>query len=500
MKMIIVTATLLKADGKPAVSKGLSLELCHTSDGKWRPLQHQKTTSTGTIIFRLSMQKINQHYAPLVRLSSDGQAIAEGGNLSYNNFSSTLICQFGNIALPSVVVKARRPIGVVGSQNLVTSSLKTARSPLVRPPIVGNVEDSTLTGRGTIDSPDQATVDFNAERISLLADIAAYQKDLTTKENQLTQLRNTVTSSKSQVATLSAEAEGYRNNLNARETELTQSQDRAASLELQIETLNNDKLTDAANRESLLAEIDIYKNDLTLKEDELTQSRDQITSLESQVATLNEAELINMKTKESLLADIALYKNNLTTKENELTYSRDKITSLESQVATLSSENEALARQNTAVTSPITAIAANIGSQIYQANENLKDKANPYKVGNIQVELHGALSDDGNSMTLWNLADIKGGGTDKGSVVTLDIEENTTASAADNTIVIPDVTGLTESVVKRLLASIGLKLDSVARSVSEDSGLTIGQSISQAPAASTAVSQGATVLVVFATP
>jgi len=499
MKMIIVTATLLKADGKPAVSKGLSLELCHTSDGKWRPLQHQKTTSTGNIIFRLPMQKINQHYAPLVRLSSDGQAVAEGGNLSYNNFSSTLICQFGNIALPSVVVKAR-PIGVVGSRNLATSNLKTARSSLVRPPIVGNVEDSTLTGRGTIDSPDQATVDFNAERTSLLADIAAYQKDLTTKENQLTQLRNTVTSSKSQVATLSAEAEGYRNNLNARETELTQSQDRAASLELQIETLNNDKLTDAANRESLLAEIDIYKNDLTRKEDELTQSRDQITSLELQVATLNEAELINMKIKESLLADIALYKNNLTTKENELTYSRDKITSLESQVATLSSENEALARQNTAVTSPITAIAANIGSQIYQANENLKDKANPYKVGNIQVELHGALSDDGNSMTLWNLADIKGGGTDKGSVVTLDIEENTTAGAVDNTIVIPDVTGLTESVVKRLLASIGLKLDSVARSVSEHSELTIGQSISQAPAASTAVSKGATVLVVFATP
>ena len=60
------------------------------------------------------------------------------------------------------------------------------------------------------------------------------------------------------------------------------------------------------------------------------------------------------------------------------------------------------------------------------------------------------------------------------------------------------VTGLTETAVRRLLQAVGLRLESVSKSVEPGAKIPLGQSIQQSPNAGAELPRSRTVLVVFA--
>jgi len=147
---------------------------------------------------------------------------------------------------------------------------------------------------------------------------------------------------------------------------------------------------------------------------------------------------------------------------------------------------------------PIQDIAANIGSEVDAANQLLRSKKQPYQFGRIELDLKGAVSPDGHTMTLINLGDLtklKNGATPPGVKMELIPErEQTKASAL---VKIPNVIGLTETATRRLLQAVGLQLESISQSLADDSKIPVGQSIQQAPKAGKETARGSTILVVF---
>ena len=107
--------------------------------------------------------------------------------------------------------------------------------------------------------------------------------------------------------------------------------------------------------------------------------------------------------------------------------------------------------------SPLQTIASNIGAQVAAANQKLQSEQKPYQIQNIQVELRGTLSGDGQAMNLVKLGELKEGLAHT-SLVRLDLTTSHN-KPLENTTLVPDVSGFTESVVRRLLSSVGLRLE-----------------------------------------
>jgi len=136
-------------------------------------------------------------------------------------------------------------------------------------------------------------------------------------------------------------------------------------------------------------------------------------------------------------------------------------------------------------------VFSNIGSRLGTANLKLQTSESPFRLGAVKLDLRGTLSDDGRKIALG--APVKDG---EASRVSADlIPEDATRHETSATV--PDVTGLTETAARRVLASVGLKLTTARQSVAPGSG-TPGQALTQHPAPGAQVGHGEAVLVVFA--
>lgn len=164
--------------------------------------------------------------------------------------------------------------------------------------------------------------------------------------------------------------------------------------------------------------------------------------------------------------------------------------------AKLKQENEQFVAESQRL-SPIQNIAANIGAQVAAANQQLRSEQQPYQIQNIQIELRGTLSPDGQAINLLKMAELKEG-IANASLVKMDLVTTQKPVAQEPTSTVPDVTGFTESVARRLLKSVGLKMEMVNRPVGANSQYVIGQAITQSPAAGTQIKHSEPVYVVFA--
>ena len=148
---------------------------------------------------------------------------------------------------------------------------------------------------------------------------------------------------------------------------------------------------------------------------------------------------------------------------------------------------------------PIADIAANIGTQVDAANRQLRETKRPYRFGRVQLDLKGTVSSDGQKMAMAKLVDLeklKSGVTFPG--VNLELIPENEPSTASATVKVPDVTGLTETAVRRVLQAFGLRLEKVDKSVASGSAQAIGQSIQQLPQSGSDLPRNQSVLVVFA--
>lgn len=184
-------------------------------------------------------------------------------------------------------------------------------------------------------------------------------------------------------------------------------------------------------------------------------------------------------------ANLKLSVKNLQDNEKQL---KSSIKSLEEKNLVFTNEEKRL--------SPIDSVASNIGAQLDKANKKMRSDAQPYRIQNIALELNGSISQDGKSIALARLSDSKEGlqGAQK---LKIDLVAANSVSSATG-VLVPDVSGFTESMVRRLLKSIGLKLEALDQTVSEGSGYTPGQLILQSPKAGSELPVSGTVIGVFA--
>ncbi|AJQ97771.1 PASTA domain-containing protein [Gynuella sunshinyii] len=227
-----------------------------------------------------------------------------------------------------------------------------------------------------------------------------------------------------------------------------------------------------------------------------------VSSIPITVDTYN-AELIKFRSIEANLQNtISLKDQDLAAQKTLLENSQKQITQLQKEVTRAQTAEVKLQQQNAIFTdeekrlAPIDQIASNIGAQIDSANKKLQQETRPYQIQNISLQLKGSISANGQSIALARLTDGEAQ-LSNAQVMTLDLVK-TAQPATTTEVLLPDVSGLTESSVRRLLKSIGLKTESMTKSVGPNSQITLGQAISQSPKAGSKIALNQTVIVVFA--
>ena len=190
----------------------------------------------------------------------------------------------------------------------------------------------------------------------------------------------------------------------------------------------------------------------------------------------------------------------------ELNTANSRITDLEGKLAKavetgsqIKTENELLVSEASRK-APIQDIASSVGAQIDDANRKLMQEKRPYQIGKIELDLRGTVSPDGQKMALMNAADLSR--VQAGIAIPgVRMELLPSGSAVEDSSLqtaVPNVVGLTETAVRRILQSVGLRLKAVSKTVGADSRIPVGQSMQQSPAAGTSLPHNNSVLVVFA--
>ena len=214
-------------------------------------------------------------------------------------------------------------------------------------------------------------------------------------------------------------------------------------------------------------------------------------------ATIKEAEFKTaLDAKERLLSTKTIELNQAKVQINEISKSLQQRVK---EIERLRKQQEKL-QQSTGAgkATKLSTIATNIGTEIDAANKTLKRQNLPYQFGKIDLNIKGAVAEDGQSITLARLSDTA---TAKiFSNVNLELLPVLPPVNLKDAVTVPDIKGLTETVVRRLLNSVGLKLEVVSKSMGQGSKIPVGQSIQQSPKAGAATARNDTVLVVFAAP
>ncbi|MGS4946480.1 PASTA domain-containing protein [Meridianimarinicoccus sp. RP-17] len=136
----------------------------------------------------------------------------------------------------------------------------------------------------------------------------------------------------------------------------------------------------------------------------------------------------------------------------------------------------------------IQTVFTNIGAKLGETQTVLKTAKNPFRIGNIRVDLKGALAEDGKI--------VLGADRGDGSGLSVDMTPDS-GTRSDATVTVPDVTGLTLSAARRVLRSVGLRIETATQTMKPDAAAH-GQALRQTPAAGSRDPHGSTVLVVFA--
>ncbi|MCV6585262.1 MAG: PASTA domain-containing protein [Marinibacterium sp.] len=136
----------------------------------------------------------------------------------------------------------------------------------------------------------------------------------------------------------------------------------------------------------------------------------------------------------------------------------------------------------------INAAFTNIGTKLGDADQALKARKVPYRLGAIKVDLKGAMGGDGKIFL--------GGSNTDGSGVSVEMTPDR-PEATTPQVSVPDVSGLTQTAAQRVLRSVGLRM-TLATQTMRPGTAPHGQSIRQTPAAGSSAPHGSAIMVVFA--
>lgn len=228
------------------------------------------------------------------------------------------------------------------------------------------------------------------------------------------------------------------------------------------------------------------------------RTRPQLETTDVKLDPAVTATLLNTKELDTLKARELQLNAQLLDKSREVTLTTEKLSSATSRIGTLETnlsqtvaEKQALAEKvkqmeaNTRKPAAIETVLVGLGSKVSSSNTRMKAEALPYRLGNVKIDLRGAVSADGSSIVMGEA----GGGFSTELI-------SDTQGSGETGVTVPSVVGLTESAARRVLRSVGLHMSSAHQQLAGGTGVP-GQALSQHPAPSSETEHGRSVMVVF---
>ena len=230
--------------------------------------------------------------------------------------------------------------------------------------------------------------------------------------------------------------------------------------------------------------------------------------LEQQYLTLQGQYENQKKENEALLSGIRKLQETIKTsqstialKDQQLEAQKQQVASLEQKVQQYQKDLE-VAADYSALDHPNKLSASKVYSSI--VNDVIKADAElanaNYKLSNVSLNIKTTV-ENGPQGTLLGLIDFDSAKDINGAAISdisIDIVPNA-GSVNTNAPKMPNVKGLTETAVRRILSDHGLKLDAVYHAT-DDPALTEGQSFKQSPLPDADIREGQEVIVIFAKP
>jgi len=178
----------------------------------------------------------------------------------------------------------------------------------------------------------------------------------------------------------------------------------------------------------------------------------------------------------------------IATREHELSLKTTALSEALARAVAAEDKLKTAAAAPAVKTADVQTVFTSIGTKLGDTQAALTAAKTPFRIGNIRVDLKGTLDDSGKI--------VLGRPDPDGSGVSVDMAPDTSARG-DATVAVPDVTGLTLSAARRVLRSVGLRLDTASQTMKPDAAAH-GAALRQTPAAGSRTPHGGTVLVVFA--
>lgn len=440
MKAIDVTARLLDAREKPVQQLVVSLQMFATKARKWGQIAQAATDATGLVTFRIEADALQDagEVAPLLRLVEPGgpgeRVLASGGMVQFDARSQVLTLDFGEIER---------------LEDSAFAALPTAR---------GTTAD-TMAGMLRKPGISQGTVLHN-----LTVDRSLGRTLSTTRLDPDAAANPRMTAAASQV--LSAELTTLRSTSVEKDALLARS-DQALQAE-RVKSAAAEARIAALERQPVVG---VALGDLT--------AADELTVLRSQ--TLEKDRVILRKDQDLVAARLEADQTSIKLAEQTRAHrlALERIAELEAAPVT-----------GAVKSADIQTVFTQIGTKMGDANTALKAQATPFRLGAIKIDLRGPMTEDGRIL-LGNAA------VQNGSGVSAELHSDAPRDGSDAQVRVPEVTGLTESAVRRVLRSVGLRLKSATQAAQPGAG-TPGQALTQHPAAGQPAAHGAEILVVFA--
>lgn len=179
----------------------------------------------------------------------------------------------------------------------------------------------------------------------------------------------------------------------------------------------------------------------------------------------------------------------LSSLKNDLRDQELQIQKLQDTIATLSAE-ENPTEGNKLI--PINSLYSNILGQVETVNKSTENSA--FKLSNLSLKLKAIIQKDGDNLSA-SLLDSSLSDTINGnSISELSFEITPTQNQNPATTKIPELSGLTETAVRRVLQSIGLRLNPVYQ---QNLNVVHGSAFKQSPEPGTTIQPNQLVTVIF---
>ncbi|NJM51411.1 MAG: PASTA domain-containing protein [Sphingomonadales bacterium] len=328
---------------------------------------------------------------------------------------------------------------------------------------------------------EQQVVEVAKERDNFKEAVLAKDEEIQKLSVDKSRFQSQLTAKDREIVRLSDEKVQIANQLTAKDQRIEQLSGQLNELKL----ANTQASTLAAEKMQLSSRIAKLEGDVSGKDAIIKGHQDEIKQLKARPFDQLTAE------KQQLSVQVINLQDSIKVKDGIIAENLKKIGELEARPIPPSAGAAAGDKAKPTIM-PISTAMANIGSQVFEAQKQLKTQN--FAINNVAVKLRAkADSADGTIKIFDPRSDAVAEALDE---INFGISTGSGEAETPKSKV-PDVQGLTVTAATRLLADKGLRIDAVTGQAPKNAGVTSGQAYKQSPAANIDADRGSSVMVIF---